>query len=502
VVEHDPFVARGDYIDGRFALPSAPSGEIALEDPGDLSALSGAFPISSSALDDAVGAARRAYPAWRDTPVEERGVLLRRLADRLASARERLAAVIAQEVGKPLWEARTEVNAMVGKVGITLGDGLDAIREQTIDVSPTTVGRWRSHARGVLGVLGPFNFPGHLVHGWVVPALACGNTVVVKPSEHAVAVGQLYAELVAEAGLPDGVFNLVQGDGATGARLAAHPDLAGVLFTGSWPVGRRILEATLDQPFKLVALEMGGKNALLVCDDADLEAAVYHTAFGACVTAGQRCSATSRVLVHRSLSEQFVDRLADVFRSLRTGYELDDDVFMGPVISDSARTRHADLLSVARQEGAEVLVEGGPIDGPRKGHYVRPSLHRVTRLSRESRYQTEESFVPDVALLEINGLDDGIEALNASDYGLVASVFTRSREAFERVYRESRLGLLNWNTGTVGASSSLPFGGVGQSGNDHPAGVLGSVACTYPVASLELETAVVPEPPPGFPWPS
>jgi succinylglutamic semialdehyde dehydrogenase len=165
VVEHDPFVARGDYIDGRFALPSAPSGEIALEDPGDLSALSGGFPISSSALDDAVGAARRAYPAWRDTPVEERGVLLRRLADRLASARERLAAVIAQEVGKPLWEARTEVNAMVGKVGITLGDGLDAIREQTIDVSPTTVGRWRSHARGVLGVLGPFNFPGHLVHG-------------------------------------------------------------------------------------------------------------------------------------------------------------------------------------------------------------------------------------------------------------------------------------------------------------------------------------------------
>ena len=502
MVERDPFVARGDYVDGRFVLPSAPAGEIPLEDPGDLSALRGAFPTSATALDEAVEAAGRAYPRWRDLPAGDRAALLRRVADRLKEARERLAHVIAREVGKPLWEARTEVDTMVAKIAVTLEDGLDPIRERTFELSPTTVGRWRAHARGVVGILGPFNFPGHLVHGWVVPALACGNTVVVKPSERAVAVGQLYAEIVAEAGLPAGVFNLIQGDGAAGAGLAAHPDLAAVLFTGSYAVGQRILHATLDQPRKLVALEMGGKNAVLVLDDADLDAAVYHTAFGACATAGQRCSATSRALVHRSLAAAFVERLVRALRGLRVGYPLEEDVFMGPVISATARKRHAELHRLARDEGAELLLAGGPTEGPRAGHYVRPSLHRIARVSPESRYQTQEAFVPDVALLEFDSLEEGIEALNATDYGLVASVFTRDRDRFERVYRESRVGVLNWNTGTVGASSRLPFGGLGRSGNDHPAGVLATAWCTYPVASLELAEASVPSPPPGFPWPS
>ncbi len=502
MVDRDLFETRGDFIDGRFVVPASPTGEILLEDPGDLSALSGAFPTSEFAIDEAVEAARRAYPAWRDVPVGERAALLRRLGAGIENARERLAHLIAQEVGKPVWEARTEVTAMLGKIPITLEDGLETIGERSFDLSPTTVGRWRAHARGVLAVLGPFNFPGHLVHGWVVPALACGNTVVVKPSERAAAVGQLYAELVAEAGFPDGVFNLVQGDGSAGGRLVSHRDLSGVLFTGSGSVGRRILEATIDQPWKIVALEMGGKNALLVCDDADLDAAIYHTAFGACVTAGQRCSATSRVLVHRSLADRFIERLGRAMRDLQVGYPLDDDVFMGPVISASARERHAELHRLAKAEGAEVLVEGGPIDGPRPGHYVRPSLHRIARAAHESRYLREESFVPDVALLEFDRIDDAIEVLNASDYGLVASVFSRDRATFERFYRESRVGLLNWNTGTVGASSRLPFGGVGRSGNDHPAGVLAAVACTYPVASLEMESAAVPKPPPGFPWPS
>jgi succinylglutamic semialdehyde dehydrogenase len=266
-------------------------------------------------------------------------------------------------------------------------------------------------------------------------------------------------------------------------------------------VGRQILEATLDQPWKLMALEMGGKNACLVCEDADLDAAVYHAAFGAAVTAGQRCSSTSRVIVHRSVSGAFAERLRRVLGSLTLGYPLDEGVFLGPVISPEARQRHADLHAWAREDGAETLLEGGPTEGPRPGHYVRPSLHRIRGVRPDSRYQQEEHFVPDVALLEVDSLDAAIEALNSTDYGLVASVFTKDREHLERVYREARVGLLNWNTGTVGASSRLPFGGVGRSGNDRAAAVTSTLWCTYPVASLEVPSPTIPSPPPGFKWP-
>ena len=501
MAEYRPFEAQGDFIDGSFVLPGRAAGEIRLEDPADLDAQLGAFPFAPDAVNTAVAAARRAWPGWRDSPVEERSALLRRFAESLEAERDLLASVIAREVGKPLWEARTEVAAMVAKVGITLASGLERVREQHSELGPGQAGRWTNRPRGVLGVLGPFNFPGHLSHGHVVPALATGNTVVLKPSEHTPAVGQLYADLAARSGFPPGVFNLVQGDGASGAALAAHSDLDGVLFTGSYAVGRRILEATLDQPWKLVALEMGGKNGVLVASDADLEAAARAIAFGIAVTSGQRCSATSRVFVERAVSSALVARLRRILGGIKIGHPLIDGVFMGPVISAASRQRHAQLLEWAAQEGAERLLDGGPCEGPRRGHYVQPSLHRVTTLQPESRYQTEEHFVPDAFLHEVESLEAGIAALHATDYGLAASVFTRQRESYERVAREARVGLLNWNTSTVGASSRLPFGGLGKSGNDRPAGVTSADYCTYPVASLEYETPGEPGRWPGFPEP-
>lgn len=501
MAESSLFEARGDYIDGEFALPTRSSGEIAIEDPGDTAAELGAFPFCETSVDAAVDAARRAYPAWRDLPVEERARCLRRFADLLRAEAERLAELIAIEVGKPLWEARTEVTAMAGKVDITLGDGLDALREREFELGPGQRGRWRNHSRGVVAVLGPFNFPGHLVHGHVVPALATGNPVVIKPSERTPAVGQLYAELASQAGFPPGVFNLIQGDGSVGAALSAQRDVDAVLFTGSYPVGRLILEATLDQPWKLVALEMGGKNGVLVCADADLDAAARAIAFGVAVTTGQRCSATSRVIVERSVADPLVERLAGVLSGIAVGHSLEPDVFMGPLISATARERHTRVIEWAREAGADRVVDGGPCEGPRPGHYVRPSLHRVTQLDAASRYQSEEHFVPDAFVLEVGSLDEGIAALNATEYGLASSVFTRDRNTLERVYRESSVGVLNWNTGTVGASSKLPFGGVAKSGNDRPAGATATLYCTYPVSSLEVESPGAGPDWPGFPRP-
>jgi succinylglutamic semialdehyde dehydrogenase len=500
MAESPVFEPRGDFVDGTFGLPDHPSGEIRLEDPGDTTAELAAFPFSRDSLDAAIGSARNAFPVWRDTDPAQRAALLRRFADAIRAESELLASVIAREVGKPLWEARTEVNAMVAKVDITLSDGLDLVAEKSFEPAPGQVARWRNHARGVLAVLGPFNFPGHLVHGHVVPALATGNTVVIKPSELTPAVGQLYADLASRVGFPPGVFNHVQGDGGSGAALAAHGDVDGVLFTGSHAVGRRILEATLDQSWKLVALEMGGKNGVLVAADADLEAAARAIAFGACVTTGQRCSATSRVFVERGKADQLAALLQPLFSGIRIGYSTDDDVFMGPIVSAAARDRHAQVLAWATQEGAERLVDGGPCEGPRAGHYVRPTLHRVRELAH-SRYQSQEHFVPDVFLCEVESIDFGIAALDATDYGLVASVFTRERDTFERVARETRFGLINWNTSTVGASSVLPFGGAKQSGNDRPAGATSTQYTTYPVASVEIAEPGEPETFPGFPAP-
>ncbi len=499
MAEQSPFDARGDLVDGRFALPWRTSGEIALEDPGDLSRSLGAFPFAVESVENAVDAARRAWPAWRDAPAEARVGALRRFGEVLRAGAERLADVIATEVGKPVWEARTEVQAMIAKIDITLSQGLELVAPREFELAPGQRGRWRQNARGVLAVLGPFNFPGHLAHGHVVPALATGNCVVVKPSEKTPATGQLYAELALEAGLPPGVFNLIQGDGAVGAALAAHADLDGVLFTGSYVVGRRILEATLDQPWKLVALELGGKNGVLVCDDADLDAAAVAIAFGACVTTGQRCSATSRIYALRSVADALCEKLAWLLRGIAVGHSHDPGVFMGPLVSRSARDKHAAALALAHAEGAEVVVAGGPCDGPRRGHYVRPSLHRVRAHDHTSRYQTEEHFAPDAFVLAVDSFDEGLARLDATDYGLVASVFTRERERYERAARTLRVGALNWNAPTVGASSKLPFGGIKKSGNDRPAGAASTLYTTFAQANLEHAEPAPPGDWPGFP---
>ncbi len=501
MADPNAFEARGDFINGEFRMPESPVDEIKLEDPGDLEALSGAFPVSFDGIDEAIGAARRAWPAWRDAPAEQRAAALRRFAHEIESDREALARTISIEVGKPLWEARAEVKSMVGKIPVTLGDGLESIAERHFQLEAGQIGRVRARPRGVLAVLGPFNFPGHLVHGHVIPALATGNTVVVKPSDKTPAVGQHYAELALRAGLPPGVLNVVQGKADVGSRLAAHEAIDGVLFTGSSEVGQMILEATLQQPWKMVALEMGGKNGTLVCDDADIDTAVYAVAFGACATTGQRCSSTSRAIVDRRVAPRFLEGLVYAMGGLAIGHGPTEDPFMGPLISAAARDRHAQVIEMAQQERAECLLLGGAVEAPRKGHYSKPSIHQVTALRTGSRYQMEEHFVPDISVLLVDSFEEGLEALNAPSYGLVGSVISASRQRYEQAVRESRLGCLNWNTATVGASSRLPFGGQGRSGNDWPAGAAAVQYCTYPMASIEVEQPGVLPRHPGMAWP-
>ncbi len=443
----------------------------------------------------AVARARRAFPAWRDAGFEARARILRRFAELAREGAEELARLIAREVGKALWEARGEAALISTKVELTLADGMTF-------VAPIEAGagaRTEHLARGVLAVLGPFNFPAHLPNGHVVPALATGNTVVFKPSDLAPGTADWMGRLWKRAGLPEGAFEVVQGRAETGRALALHPGVDGVLFTGSWAVGRALAQALLDQPQKILALEMGGKNAIVVLADADLELAVAESALSICASTGQRCSCASRLFVERTVFDEFSERLIRVLRGVRSGPPLEDGVFMGPLVSQAAHAKLLRYRALAREAGGERVLDADP---GRPAPFAGPGLVRFASTRQDHAYQRDEIFGPEAALYGVDDLDEAIAAVNDSDFGLVASVMTRDRARFEHCIPRIRTGVLNWNRGTIGASSKLPFGGTRRSGNDRPAGILSTLYCTRPQARLEHAGGFDPASlPPGMPRP-
>lgn len=437
-------------------------------------------------VDRAVSAARRAQPDWDRAGQAARVAALLRLREALSSRQEAMAQAISLEMGKPLWESRGEAKALLAKIDIMTGEGLEVTA--TVRPEGLTGGHYRYRPLGVVAVLGPFNFPLHLANGHIIPALATGNTVVVKPSENAPSSMQLYFEAVEEAAFPAGVVNMVQGPGPVGARLAAHEDVDAVLFTGSWDTGLRIREATLRQPGKLLALEMGGKNTSILLPDADLEQAAREILQASCLTTGQRCSATSRVVVHETVAPRF----AEIFRELLLRVTIGDPLAGGGAFMGPLATRGGYERFVAAQEDDEGgtlknLLPGGaaPQYGP--GYFVSPALWEASEVNRGGSHQGEELFGPDVVLYTARSDDEAAGIANATNYGLAMSVFTGDEERFEALSPSLRAGIVNMNRSTVGASSRLPFGGVKKSGNHRPAAILAGLYCTYPQATLKVE---------------
>jgi succinylglutamic semialdehyde dehydrogenase len=349
-----------------------------------------------------------------------------------------------------------------------------------------------------MAVLGPFNFPLHLAHGHVVPALATGNTVVLKPSEVAPACAQAYAEAAEEAGFPPGVFNLVQGRGAAGALLASHPDVDGVLFTGSYATGVNLLEANAHRPGRMLALELGGKNTAVVLDDAPLEKAAYDVLYSALATAGQRCTAVSRVVVERGVAARFVDLLVRHAPGFTCGKPSQEGVFHGPLATQAGLEKFQRFQRVAEDEGHATLLASRALAG---GHYATGAIHLVERPRPGSAYEHEEIFGPDLAVYVADDLEAACARAEATPYGLTASVFTASEARFEACAARLRVGCLGWNAPTVGSSSRLPFGGVKHSGNHRPAGLFSTTYCAYPVAVQRGSTALdVARLAPGVTW--
>jgi len=335
-----------------------------------------------------------------------------------------------------------------------------------------------------MAVIGPFNMPLHLPNGHIIPALATGNTVVFKPSELAPGSATLYARLMQRAGIPPGVFNLVQGDASVGRLLAVHESVNGVLFTGSYRAGLWIERRASRQPFKITALELGGKNAAVVFADADLKHAVWQCALGAFMTTGQRCTSTSRIVVQRTILEQFVERFVSLALGLSIGHCLEPGVFMGPLASEKGLRRFKKAARQARAAGAQVLLASQRPKTRHEGYYVTPSVHLLSTRAQAHSYAKEEIFGPDVAVVPFDDVDEAIWEVNQTDYGLALSVFTRRASVFDEFFWRCRVGVLNLNRATIGASSELPFGGQGKSGNDRPAALYSPLYCTYPVATL------------------
>jgi succinylglutamic semialdehyde dehydrogenase len=438
-------------------------------------------------VDRAVKAARAAFEDWALTPLEQRIAICQRFRDLLKEHNEELAAIIAEEVGKPLWEARTEVTTMANKVDISVQSHAARTGETSAKVADgNAVLRHRPH--GVFGVFGPYNFPGHLPNGHIVPALIAGNTLVFKPSEYAPRTAVRTVQLWEEAGLPQGVLNLVNGGRATGVALG-QADVDGILFTGSSQTGVALHKQFGGQPGKMLALEMGGNNPLVVWDVANIDAAVHHAVMSAFISAGQRCTCARRLIVQDGPQGQaFIDRLVEVAAKLAVGpSNAEPQPFMGPVVSAAVAKRLVQAQEMMEAQGGKVLLRMRQLD-PNAG-FVTAGIVDVTDATG---IPDEEWFGPLLQIVRVADFDAAIAAANATEYGLAAALLSPSEDLWKRFAIKARAGVVNWNRPTTGAASSAPFGGVGKSGNHRPSAYYAADYCAYPVASIETSELDMP----------
>ena len=434
-------------------------------------------------VDTAVTAARHALASWARLSVSERVAFLHRYRDRMAAEKEQLATIIATETGKPLWEARTEVAAMIGKIATSE----TAYQERTPSRSTALSG---AHAtlthrpHGVVAVFGPYNFPGHLPNGHIVPALLAGNTVIFKPSDQTPMVAEAMVRLWEAADLPDGVLNLLQGDRTTGAALAGHAGLDGLFFTGSVAAGTAISRALTDPFRQILALEMGGNNPLVCWDVVSPHVAEIIIA-SAFVTTGQRCTCARRLIVGQGEEGDLILRqLQSVMDLIVIGGPFGErEPFMGPMISNAAADRLMTVQERLIGKGAGAL---HPMRRPDQNlPFLTPGLLDVTPLGAP---EDEEIFGPLLQVQRVTGFDAAIAAANATKFGLAAGLLSENTALWEQFRLESRAGIINRNRPLTGASSSAPFGGIGASGNHRPSAYYAADYCAYPVASMTSNT--------------
>jgi succinylglutamic semialdehyde dehydrogenase len=432
-----------------------------------------------------VAAARASWPAWAAHSHAYRIEALRRFANVVRTKESDFAELIARETGKPLWEARTEVGAVVNKVQISVEAYAERTPQRKMEAALGNRIAVRHKPHGVLAVLGPYNFPAHLPNGHIVPALIAGNAVVFKPSEKTPATGEFLVRCFHEAGIPEGVVRLLIGGPDEGRALASEPGIDGLLFTGSARAGTALHKQFAEMPQKILALELGGNNPLVVWGAKDVDAAAVIAVQSAYLTAGQRCTAARRLIVKNGEEGALLEAMGKLIDRMIVGDPFaDPQPFMGPVI-DNAAADHV------QEQWLNLMMKGGKLlrrlDRPIEDRpYLTPALIDVTDAKERP---DEEIFGPVLQLIRVDDFDAAIDEANATRFGLAASLIGGSPEMYDRFWANVRAGVINWNKPTNGAPSNAPFGGLGLSGNHRPSAFYAADYCAYPVTSVEADRA-------------
>ncbi|MFY8209565.1 MAG: succinylglutamate-semialdehyde dehydrogenase [Caulobacter sp.] len=474
-------MSGGLFIDGKWR--AGQGADLTSTDPATGEVVWSAATATPADVADAVAAARKAFPAWADLSREERIAILRRYKDILVERAAPYAEALSRETGKALWETKAELASMAGKVDLSIR-AYDERTGVTENAMPFGRAVLRHRAHGVMAVLGPFNFPGHLPNGHIVPALLAGDTVVFKPSEETPLAGQLMVEALEAAGVPAGVVNLVQGGRETGQALIAQ-EIDGLLFTGSAAAGTYFRRYFADRPDVILALELGGNNPLVVwnADDAPeaVAALIVQSAF---ITTGQRCSCARRLIVPDDASgAAIIEATVALAERLVIGaWNAEDEPFMGPLISGRAAKVAREVA--AATPGKTILALDG-VAGLGDA-FLKPGIVDVTGLETPD----EELFAPLLQVRRVSSFDEALAAANATRYGLSAGLISNESELWDKFLNRIRAGVVNWNRPTTGAAGSMPFGGLGASGNHRPSAYYAADYCAYPVASFEASMVV------------
>jgi len=434
-------------------------------------------------VDEIVNRARRAWPAWAAQPLSTRMEIMRRFANEVRKESEKLATLIARETGKPLWEARTEVESVVNKVEISIRAYAERTSQRKLDNALQGTAALRHKPHGVMAVLGPYNFPAHLPNGHIVPALIAGNAVIFKPSEKTPATGELLVQCFHKAGLSAAVVQMLVGGRDEGQALVGHEGIDGVLFTGSAHAGIAINRKLSTRPDKIVALEMGGNNPMVVWDTPKLTDAAALVIQSAFTSAGQRCSAARRLIVKSSMYDPLIAEVKSLADRLIVGAPFDEPTpFMGPVIDNQAADGLTESFLYLLSHGGKAIKH---LTRPRDDlPFLSPAIIDVTKLKDRPDV---ELFGPLLQVVRVDDFDEAIAEANNTRFGLSASLVGGTPTEYNRFWANIRAGVINWNRPTNGASSAAPFGGVGLSGNHRPSAYYAADYCAYPVASNEME---------------
>ena len=455
-----------NFIDGAWC--DAQSGEtFASINPADTTDTVGHFPSSGADdVDAAVRAARAALPSWRSTPAPARGTILRRIGDLLTERKADLADAMTREMGKPVSETKGDVQEAIDTAYYAASETRRLFGHTVPSELPDKMNLTIRRPVGVCGIITAWNFPVAVPTWKIFPALAAGNTIVYKPSEESPHCGVLLTDILMDAGVPEGVVNLVHGAADAGGALVEHPEVDAIGFTGSSDVGK-IIGETCGRLNKTYSAEMGGKNPMIVMEDADLDLALEGVLWGAFGTTGQRCTATSRLICHEDVVDDFVEMIVDAANDLTLGDGRTEGVDVGPLINQDALDKVAGYIDIAQNEGATLRIggQGATGDGLDNGFFFEPTI--FTDVDRDSRLYQEEVFGPVLAVHTVGSYDEAVEAANDTVYGLSSSIYTQDVTRSFRAMQDLEAGITYVNGPTIGAEAHMPFGGIKDTGNGH-----------------------------------